>query len=220
MKNKIRITERYQNIIWDWNGTLLNDSRLCVEIVSNMLRDHSDFELNLDTYRNVFGFPIEDYYKKIGMDFQKESFEELTVKFISNYDKMIKDCNLHDETKQTLQSFQKAEVNQFILTAAHKESVLELLDHFSIDHHFTEVEGLDNHRGESKVDRGIHLVEKNEIKRETTVLIGDTDHDYEVAQEMGIDCILIANGHQSKSRLEQKTKGRIQVLDNMGELFG
>jgi phosphoglycolate phosphatase len=218
MSNQLKITEKYQNIIWDWNGTLLNDNRLCVEIVSDMLKHHSDFHLDLETYRNVFGFPIEDYYKKIGMDFQKESFEELTIKFISNYDRKVKDCNLHDATANTLRSFRKAELNQFILTAAHKESVLELLDHYSIIDHFVEVEGLDNHRGESKVDRGIHLVQKNEIRRETTVLIGDTDHDYEVAQEMGIDCILIANGHQSRSKLESKTKGKVRVLDNMEEL--
>ena len=30
-----------------------------------------------------------------------------------------------------------------------------------------------------------------------TLMIGDTVHDYEVAKEIGSDCILIASGHQN-----------------------
>ena len=58
-----------------------------------------------------------------------------------------------------------------------------MLEHYSIRSYFEKVEGLDNHRAESKVERGIHLVEDNGIKRSKTVLIGDTIHDYDVAPE-------------------------------------
>ena len=33
------------------------------------------------------------------------------------------------------------------------------------------------------------------------VLVGDTVHDHEVAEEMGIDCILIEGGHHPSHRL-------------------
>ena len=111
------------------------------------------------------------------------------------------------------------QTEQFILTAAHKESVLGLLDHYFIKDYFKEIEGLDNHRAESKVVRGKHLIENNCIAKKETVLIGDTIHDFEVANAIGVDCILIANGHQSKNRLVEKTDNQIKVLDFIGELI-
>jgi len=85
----------YNTIIWDWNGTLLNDVWLCVEIVNELLVNHNKLRLDETSYREVFGFPITGYYKKIGIDFKKESFELLTKKFIANYDEKVKQCELH-----------------------------------------------------------------------------------------------------------------------------
>ena len=49
------------------------------------------------------------------------------------------------------------------------------------------------------------------------VMIGDTVHDFEVAQAMGTDCILISNGHNSRERLE---KTGVLVLDSLEEVIG
>ncbi|HMC02350.1 MAG TPA: HAD hydrolase-like protein [Flavobacteriaceae bacterium] len=208
----------YQNIIWDWNGTLLNDNWVCVEIVNKLLKNHNDRQLNLTTYKDVFGFPIVDYYKKIGIDLQKESFDELTEKFISDYESKVNLCELQKGATQILNQIKEQGKNQFILTAAHKKSVVDLLKFHSIDGVFKKVEGLDNHRAESKVDRGHKLIKENHISIENTVLVGDTIHDYEVATHLGIKSILIANGHQSKSRLIEKTKSEVPIYNNISEL--
>ncbi len=211
---------KYSTIIWDWNGTLLNDIKLCVDIVSEMVRNHREEPLSMEEYKAVFGFPISAYYQRIGIDFEKESFEELTRKFIGNYNSNVRNCNLHDNVTDTLSHFQSKNMNQFILTAAHKKDVEELLLHYSINEYFTGIEGLDNHKAESKVHRGKALIDQHRIKKENTVLIGDTIHDYEVAQEIGVDCILISNGHQSRERLitgignSEKVMEKIEQLHN------
>ena len=213
------IINKYETVIWDWNGTLLNDISLCVEIVNGMLKNHNDLQLDEAHYREVFGFPITSYYERIGIDLKKESFEKLTHTFISNYDSNVRNCELHEKVVDTLDVFQKNNLNQLILTAAHKESVLQLLGHFSISHYFDQIEGLDNHRAESKVERGKYLIERNNISKNKTVLIGDTIHDFEVANAIGVDCLLIANGHQSKTRLANNTMNQIEIINSIDELF-
>ncbi len=214
-----RIVNDYQTVIWDWNGTLLNDIWLCVEIVNGMLVNQQKPPLDQMRYREAFGFPISSYYEKIGMDLNEESFERLTHTFISNYDAQVKTCQLHDYAEEILESFQSYDLNQFILTAAHKESVLELLNHYEIKDYFQQIEGLDNHRAESKVTVGKHLMEINQITPHQTILIGDTIHDYKVANELRVDCVLIANGHQSKSRLARETNNKVEIFDHIEELF-
>jgi phosphoglycolate phosphatase len=46
-------------------------------------------------------------------------------------------------------------------------------------------------------------------------MVGDTLHDFEVAQHAGIQCILVASGHQSRQRLE---KSRAPVVGSLCEL--
>ncbi|MCB0628355.1 MAG: HAD family hydrolase [Saprospiraceae bacterium] len=209
---------KYTSIIWDWNGTLLDDTHLCVDIANVLLTEHHELQLDRDHYREVFGFPITEYYRRIGIDLEKESFESLTKKFFRHYDTSVLQCSLHRQAGDVLQTFRERGLIQFILTAAHKNSVLQLLEHFTIREYFAEIEGLDNHRAESKVARGIQLMQDQGIERKEAVLIGDTLHDYEVAQEIGVDCILIANGHQSRRRLETETRHQILILDEVWQL--
>ena len=208
----------YQHVIWDWNGTLLNDAWLCVDIVNKLLVAHNDLQLNEESYREVFGFPISAYYQRIGIDLEKESFEQLTQKFIPEYNQRVRNCQLHTQAQAVLQHFQTRDLHQYILTAAHKDSVVELLSTYSLTAYFRAVEGLDNHRAESKVDRGRSLIEDQKIDREKAVMIGDTLHDYEVAEAIGVDCILIASGHQSHSRLETGIGDNGKVIREVGQL--
>ena len=61
--------KKYNHIIWDWNGTLLNDRWLCVEAINQALNKRNLPMLTEGKYKDVFSFPVEDYYKKVGFDF-------------------------------------------------------------------------------------------------------------------------------------------------------
>ncbi len=209
----------YKNIIWDWNGTLLNDLDLCLKIANGMLANHQDTPIDLTAYRNAFGFPITGYYEKIGIDLAKESFDVLTDKFVANYNQGVKKCGLHDGVFDILKQFKQQQKEQFILTAAHLDLVTPLLNNFDIHHYFKAVKGVDNFKAEGKVARGVKMMKEQKIQPTETVLIGDTYHDFEVANAMGIDCVLVANGHQSKERLVDFTKGKIKVVNLLSEII-
>ena len=213
------LISKYNTIIWDWNGTLLNDMWLCIEVVNGILKKRNGRQLDMDTYKNVFGFPITDYYRRIGIDFEKESFENLAKIFISGYEERVNKCELQPDAYDLLKSIRRKGKMQFMLTASHIDSVMKLLNFHSVTHFFEDIEGLNNHHAESKVEIGHRLLEANTIDRESTVLIGDTLHDYDVARELGIDCILVSNGHQSRERLKVATKGRIVILDSIENLL-
>ena len=72
----------YKHIIWDWNGTLLNDVDYSKNIINNILSDNDLPKLSLQKYREIFTFPVQDYYVAAGLDFSKTSFEILVRKYI------------------------------------------------------------------------------------------------------------------------------------------
>ena len=98
-------TVQYRHIIWDWNGTLLDDAWLCVDVMNGMLRERNLPERTIDQYREIFDFPVMDYYLKLGFDFGKEPFEEVGLEFIVRYNKRQKETTLHPEVMQVLEHF-------------------------------------------------------------------------------------------------------------------
>ena len=67
--------------------------------------------------------------------------------------------------------------------------------------YFDNIIGLDNIYAGSKTHLGLMLIEQLNLPGNEVLFIGDTLHDAEVAKAMGVDCVLISNGHQVKETL-------------------
>ncbi|MGC9352542.1 MAG: HAD family hydrolase [Mariniphaga sp.] len=202
-------------IIWDWNGTLLNDLDLCVSSINVLLKNRGLTTLNSEKYREVFAFPVKDYYEAIGFDFGKEDFEIPAMEFIELYERQVDKCVLQPAATEILTFLKEKKMRQFVLSAMHREMLERTLKHNGIFHFFEGVAGLGDHFAVSKVQRGRQLIGQFNIETENTWMIGDTIHDFEVAQELGIRCILVADGHQSQERL---LKTGVTVLDELKKL--
>lgn len=189
------------SIIWDWNGTLLNDLDFCVSCINVLLKKRELQLLDQNSYKDVFSFPVKDYYQAIGFDFTKEDFSIPAFEFIDIYEKNIKSCSLHPSAIEVLNYFKKKGVRQFVLSAMHQNLLTETLQHNKIFKYFEDAAGLGDHYAVSKIERGQQLLEKFQLNKTKTFIIGDTIHDFEVARELGIKCILVADGHQSEERL-------------------
>ncbi len=206
---------QYKHIIWDYNGTLLNDASLCVEVINGMLSKRKLPLMTIEKYREMFDFPVKDYYEKTGFNFKKESFEIVGTEFIKIYDERLKTSSLHEGVNKILQDIHNSGIKQSVLSARKEEQLLDELKYFKIFNYFEEIIGLNDHYAGGKINIGLKLIEKINLKKEKVLMIGDTKHDAEVAKAMGINCILISHGHHTKKRLQ--TCG-VEVFNNMEEI--
>jgi len=192
----------YTHIIWDWNGTLLNDAWLCVDIMNGMLMKRHLPLITLREYRAIFDFPVKDYYIKLGYDFEKESFLDVGMEFMIMYNKRQKETSLHDGVREILQLLSFRDYNQFILSAREQNELVKEVQELDVAKFFSSISGLDDHYAHEKTDVGKKLLHEIEVQAKNLLFIGDTCHDAEVAGEIGIDCILVSNGHNALDRLE------------------
>lgn len=191
------------HIIWDWNGTLLNDIEMCVGIISKLLTQHGYEPVSLERYRQIFRFPVRDYYIDAGFDLDKISFEELTKQFMAAYADEIANCNLFHGVADTIKRLKSCGMTHSVLSAAHEGDLRKLLDEHELSEHFLHIYGLGDHYAASKIHRGKQLIDAIRTAPEKIIMIGDTDHDVEVAKAMGIDILLFGDGHQCPTRLSK-----------------
>lgn len=210
---------KYKHIIWDWNGTLLNDVDYCRKIINSILVENDLPELTLQKYREIFTFPVQNYYEAAGLDFSKKSFEDLGKEFIDEYEANKLTCNLHESAIEVLSSINKQGIGQSVLSAYLHDNLVNILNHYDLTKYFDNIIGLDNIYAGSKTHLGLRLIEQLNLPENEILFVGDTLHDAEVAKAMGVDCVLIANGHQSKEKLIIDFDNVIEDLKELKEFF-
>lgn len=192
----------YRHLIWDWNGTLLDDLDYSIGVMNTLLARRRLPVLQRERYHALFDFPVRVYYERLGFDPAADPFEKLSTEFITGYDAHRTQAPLHSHTVPTLTSVRAAGLRQSILSAYRHETLHEIVTHFGLTPHFDHIVGLDNIHAHSKVALGRDLVRRLDVSPSEILLVGDTLHDLEVARELGVDCALVAAGHHPFGRLQ------------------
>lgn len=210
----------YKHVIWDWNGTLLNDTWLCVEVLNGLLARRGRAPISEENYRQNFGFPVLHFYEYLGFDTDVDSFDKISREFIGDYEeRWFEECALHPETAEVLTDLAELGMTHSVLSAA-KQDALDLgISHYGIRAHFTGLVGTDNIYAQGKVEQGRRWIEQLHWSPGEVVLVGDTLHDFEVAQEIGTHCILMAHGHHTPERLAQTGAPVVHSLRELVDLL-
>ncbi len=192
----------YKYVIWDWNGTLLDDVNINLEIINILLKERNLPLLDgVDKYKNLFSFPIIDFYKELGFTFQSEPFEAVAREYAFLYDEKYPVAEVAYETEELLRKFKQAGVRQLIVSATEQSFLLKQVTYFEIEHLFTDILGTSDIYVKSKVSVAQRWMQENGVSPDEILFVGDTVHDKEVADSIGCECILVAKGHQSKELL-------------------
>jgi phosphoglycolate phosphatase len=209
--------KNYTYLIWDWNGTLLDDAWLCVDVMNGMLRERGLPLKTLTEYRELFDFPVKDYYLKLGFDFSKDPFDEVGMEFIVRYNMRQSEARLHPEVLAVLAKIDSNGFSQNIVSAREQNELITETKSLDVFRYFDRIRGLDDHYAHGKTDVGLNLVREIGVTKDKLLFIGDTLHDADVAAEIGIDCILVPNGHQSEPRLKQ---AQVPIIHSLNDLIG
>ena len=205
----------YKQIIWDWNGTLWNDTWLCVEINNHMLERRKLPPITIETYRDKLCFPVSDYYRQLGFDYDTDPYNRLAEEFIAEYENRRFECLLHKGARELIETLRARNIPQAVLSAYQQEALLQSTDHFSLTPFFNDIIGLNDIYAAGKVENGKRYMARLDLDPKEILFLGDTIHDFEVADAMGVSCALITGGHNSRPRLESCG---VPVFDSLSDL--
>lgn len=185
-------------IIFDWNGTLLNDLNHNLSIINKMRAIYDLVPLSKESYQTHFCFPLEKFYQDTGFGKDIISFEDATQLFIDHYHDGLGKVCLFDNLEQILNQVKELGYKTAILSAYNHDRLVEMVKNRGLFSYFDEVVGIEGDGACSKALQFQKLVTRNKINPELSYMIGDTDHDFEVADSQGVNSVLIPNGHQNE----------------------
>ncbi len=228
------MTQSKKNLIWDWNGTLINDLEFSVSVLNQMIKKRNLKPITVDYYLEHFTFPVKSFYEQMGFVFRAtgicrgeappgfkgrsplEDFTDISHEFIHAYNSGVMNCSLHKNTAKILDQYQKKGYFQIVMSAMQELNLQKLVKAFKIDHYFHGIYGTDNFFGHGKIEEAKNVVKKLNLDLANTYFIGDTLHDIEVAHAIGARPVIITSGHHPKYRFKDTNA---MVLDSISDLI-
>ena len=198
------ISMNYQYVIFDFNGTILDDVDLCLNLLNEMLEMRHHEKCSLEKYKKIFTFPIIEYYKKAGFDFKVDSFEELASYFIKKYQPASYHCKLNDHLIELLDYLKAKKIKIICLSASERNNLIDQLQVFKIDHYFEAILGTSDIYAKSKLEIAKDYFKNHHIDTKECLFIGDTLHDLDIAEALNSSCLLVDFGHQDRSLFENR----------------
>lgn len=205
-------------VIWDWNGTLLDDVEVSIEAMNRVLERYGLERLGRDRYREIFRFPVRDYYELTGFDLGKIDFEKPAMEFIEEYYSLVGAAGLSRGALDAVSRFSERGIRQVILSASERESLVGQVRRLGIEERFSDILGIDNHFAASKAELALKWISDNNSDKNNTVFIGDTTHDFETASAAGCPCVLVSSGHQSAEVLKAVSANVAPNIEAAAEL--
>jgi phosphoglycolate phosphatase len=206
---------KYDYILWDFNGTILDDVKICLKIINIMMKERKLKPISMESYTDNMCFPIANYYKLVGLPYEGEEFNNLSVMFNDYY---LKNWEKHTKLAKgfikVADFINKVGIKQIIISASKKENLVLQTKILKIDHIFEDMVGQNGINAESKIQYSKKYVDNRKINPKRILYIGDTIHDYEVASNIKCDYLIYTKGHQSKKALKS-----VKTIDNLSDII-
>ena len=188
------------HLVWDWNGTLLNDLTVVVAATNASLAVYGGAPVTAEEHRRDFRRPIIDYYAHVlGRPLNREDFARLDKAFHAAYADGLRSCTLSMGALDALAGWAGT---QSLLSMWFHEELVPTVTRYGLDRYFARIDGLrEVIGGGSKAPHLVAHLSALGLDGPDCVLIGDSVDDAEAAASVNARCVLYTGGFTDPERL-------------------
>jgi phosphoglycolate phosphatase-like HAD superfamily hydrolase len=189
-----------KHLVWDWNGTLLDDLTLVVAATNAALVAAGGGATTPDEHRREFRRPVTDYYSFVlGRPVDEEEFAQLDKIFHRAYGEGLTTCALSAGAQDALRGWTGT---QSLLSMWFHTDLVPTVDRYGLTSYFARVDGLRavTGGGHKAPHLTAHLAALG-VAGGDCVLIGDSVDDADAAAAVGARCVLYTGGFTDPDRL-------------------
>ena len=131
---------KIEQVLWDWNGTLLDDLEYSIQVRNNIFPAfHLPTLSGVEEYHRQFTFPVRLYYQRAGVT--DEIFDDVAHAWMAEYERRMDTIPLHGDAVETVERFRRAGLGQTVLSASEQTMLRRQLALHGLDSRFDAILG-------------------------------------------------------------------------------
>jgi phosphoglycolate phosphatase-like HAD superfamily hydrolase len=196
-------------VVFDWNGTLLSDTRACQEADSKVFKHFGLKELSLKRFRETFDIPLDKFYAANGLPEKMfwENLELIQNIYHEDYEERAKRCRSRAGARNLLKWLEGQGIESVILSNHTVKAIESQLNRLKLKDYFTAVLANKEHTKtgiKSKQERLEEFMKGQKVKNKETMIVGDGPEEVNIGKRIGLKTVVISDGFCSLKRLKAK----------------
>jgi phosphoglycolate phosphatase-like HAD superfamily hydrolase len=203
-------------VVWDWNGTILDDNEAVVAAVNAVCAAFGRDPIELAYWRSIFRRPLLDCYRELlRCELSTADWVEIDRHYHDAYRPLLPITRLAPGIPDELRRWQAEGRSQSLLSMWFHDELVELVTAYGLTDLFTRIDGLRvDTGGHGKTDHLIEHLTALRVDPADVLMIGDVLDDAVAAKAAGARCVLVTTGVMSRPALET---GGVPVVDSIAE---
>jgi len=204
---------RYELIVWDWDGTIMDSTPTIVHCIQQACRD-LEFPVPEDSIASyVIGLGIHDSLRRVVPSIDPKHFPSLVDRFRYHY--LAKDHELHlfKGMRDLLETLKDEGFMLGVATGKPRRGLDRSLRHHQLGHLFHDTRTADESFAKPHPGMLLDLSDRLGVPVRKMLMIGDTTHDLQMAQAAGVDGIAVTYGAHPADAL--RSANSLACFDNV-----
>ncbi|WP_421999896.1 HAD-IA family hydrolase [Reyranella sp.] len=217
------IAARFDTVIYDLDGTLIDSARDMCVAVSRVLADHGLPAITADDARHFMGegskITMRRAFAKAGRTLDEDEASAVTREFVRYYEEdPVRFTTAFDGVTDVVARFDRLGLKQGVCTNKFEGPSRMILSHLRLMPPIADVAGADTFPVR-KPDPGhvLMLIERLGGRPDRAVMIGDSVHDVGAAHAAGLPAVLVSWGYTATPARELGAEVVIDRFDALPE---
>jgi len=215
------IASRFDTVIYDLDGTLIDSAKDMQVAVSRVLADHGLPPVSEDDVRIFMGqgskVTMGKAFAKHGKSLDEEALSAVTREFVRYYEAdPVSHTSAFPGVAEVVARFARLGLKQGVCTNKFERPSRMILEHLKLMPPIADVAGADTFPVRKPDPKHIlMLIERMGSSPQRAVMIGDSIHDVEAAHGAGLPAVLVSWGYTDRPASELGAEAVIQQFEGL-----
>lgn len=208
-----------KHIIWDFNGTLLDDVQLSVDCDNHVFDRLGLPRITAQDYCRHMTMPVRDFYTALGIDLHVYPYETISDVWLEMFNRNVLECGLASGALASIDRLAAVGVTHSVLSATYEPDLIAQCRALGLEQRMVAINGLSDQSARKKTEIGRAQMQALGLSGKDVVFVGDMIADAQLAHDLGARCVLVPWGHNSLERLRETGEPIAHRFEELEEIL-
>ena len=210
------MTRRFDLIVFDWDGTIMDSTGLIAECIQLAARDQGLPEPSNEAAKSIIGLGVHESTRRLFPELDHAAQNAFALAFRGHYVPRDHEAPLYDGICELLGDLAHVERFLAVATGKSRAGLERAFAHSGLKSAFNFSRCADEGFAKPHPDMLLKLMEFTSVLPERTLMIGDTVHDLDLARNANVSALAVTYGAHPAETLA--TRPSIATFDTVSEL--
>jgi phosphoglycolate phosphatase len=195
------MARRYDLIVFDWDGTVMDSTEVIAGSIQAACRDLGLAAPSDNAAKHVIGLGLQEALSRAVPDLKEDQRGDLVARYRHHFLARGEDIPLFDGAQQTIAELHAAGYWLAVATGKSRQGLQRAMQTSGMESYFHATRTADQTFSKPHPAMLLEIMDQLGVMAERVLMVGDTTHDLQMARNAGVDAIGMTHGAHPADQL-------------------